>query len=212
MPRLKTALEFAWIKVVVLDRVAGPQDVRVFQPLHGAHQRVLNVERQAGRNAIGVELVCGQTFWLKKNLVTVFVRKTVDLVFHAGAVARTHTFNLAGEHRAAIKAGADDVVSGGVGVGNPARHLLRGPAGPPPETEHRPRVAPASGHPVTRLLGALTEVDGAAVKARRGSGFKARLWQLEFLEPCAQSGGRGIASAASGVIVQANVNLAIEKG
>jgi hypothetical protein len=47
--------------------------------------------------------VRGQAFGLQKDLVAVLVRKAVDLVFHAGAVARAHAFDLAGEHRAAVK-------------------------------------------------------------------------------------------------------------
>jgi hypothetical protein len=77
--------------------------VGVLQAGHAAHQRVLDVKRQAGRNAVGVDLVCRQPLGLQKDLVAVLVGKPVDLVFHTRAIARAHALDLAGEHRAAVK-------------------------------------------------------------------------------------------------------------
>ena len=100
----KAALELARVEIVVLDGVARAQDVRVFQTLHGAHQVVLDVKRQAGGDAVRVVLVGGQSLGFQKYLVAGFVGKAVDLVFNAWAIARPHPFNLSGEHGAAVEA------------------------------------------------------------------------------------------------------------
>ena len=86
---------------------------------------MLNIKRQAGGNAVGIELVGCQPLGFQKNLVAVFVGKAVDFVFYAGAIARPYPFNLAGEHGAAVKAAANNVVCLGIGMRNPARQLLR---------------------------------------------------------------------------------------
>ena len=66
-------------------------------PLHAAHQFVLDVEGQAGGDAVGIELVGGQAFGLQEDLVAFLVGKAVDLVLDAGAVARAHALDLARE-------------------------------------------------------------------------------------------------------------------
>ena len=123
----------------------------VLQANHGAHQLVLNIEGQAGGNAVGVILVGAKPFRLQKNLVAVLASTAVDLVFHAGAIAWADAVNLAGEHRAAVKTGADDLVGALIGVGHPAGHLLGMGDALAHEAEHRHRVALAAGHAVTRL-------------------------------------------------------------
>jgi hypothetical protein len=94
--------------------------MRIFQSDHASHQVKLNIKRQAGADPVGVILVGAQTLGFEKNLVTFLVGKPVDLVFDTGTVAWPNTFNLAGEHRTAIKAAADDVVGALIGVCDPA--------------------------------------------------------------------------------------------
>ena len=184
----------------------------VFQALHAAHQVVLDVERQAGTDAVGVVLVRGQPFGLQKDLVAVLVGKAVDLVFHTGAVARAHAFDLAGEHGAAVKAAADDFVRALVGVRDPARHLLGVHGRMAHEAEHgHGALVHAARHTVTRLFLALAEVNRAAVNARRRAGLQAALGQLQFLETGAERHRRRVPCPASRVIVQAHVDLAIEE-
>ncbi len=57
------------IDVIVLDGVARPGDVGVLKPRNGAYRRQLDVERQAGGNAVGIQLVGGQPLRLHENLV-----------------------------------------------------------------------------------------------------------------------------------------------
>ena len=108
--------------------------------------------------------------------MAVLARKAVDLVFHAGAVARAHALDYASEHGAAIKAAADDVVRALVGVRDPARHLRRVHVGLAHEAENR------HGIEIARLFGAGGKINRAPVQPGRGAGFQAALRQLQFLE------------------------------
>ena len=173
---LEAAFQPARVKEVVFDGVARTKNVGVFQARHAAHQFVLDVKGQAGGNAIGVVLVGRQALGLQKNLVAFFVGKAVDLVFHAGAIARAHALDVAGEHGAAVKAAANDLVGARIGVGDPARHLLRVLLHAAHKAEHRHGRTHAAGHAVARLLQAFAEVDAAAINARRGAGLQAALW------------------------------------
>ena len=203
---LEAAFQLAWVEVVVLDRVAGPQDVGVFQPGHRLHRGQLDVERQRGGNAVGVDLLGRQALGLQEDLVAVLVGEAVHLVFDAGAVARPHALDHASEHRAAVKARADDGVGAGIGVGDPARHLARVLAGLAQKAEHRHRVR------VARLLGELREVDRAAVDARWRAGFQPALRQFQFLQAGRQRYRRRVTGAAGAVVLQADVDAAIQKG
>ena len=185
--------------------------MRLLQPGHGAHQGVLDIERQAGGNAVRVVLVRAQALGLQKNLVAVLVGKAVDLVFHAGTVARPYAFDLAGEHGAAVKAAADDLVRAFIGVGDPARHLLRVHAGSAQKAEHRHPLPHPTGHAVARLFGAAAEVNAAPIDARRRAGLEPALRQLQLLQPCRQADGRRITSASGCVVVQADMDLAVQK-
>jgi hypothetical protein len=188
--------------------------VAIFQAFHRAHQLVLDVERQAGRDAVGVILVRRQAFGLEKNLVTVFVSKAVDLVFHARAITRAHALDLAGEHGAAVKARADDLVRALVGVGDPARHLLWVHVGLAHEAEHRhPALrVHAAGHTIARLLRALGKVDGAAIQTRRCAGFQTPLRQLQFFQARRQADSRGIARTTGRIVLQTHMDFAVEEG
>ena len=190
----------------------------VFQTLHRANQVVLNVKRQTGADTVGVILVGGQAFGFQKDLVTVFVCKAVDLVFHARAIAWADAFDLAGEHGAAIKARTDDVVGALVGVRNPTRHVLRVHGRTAHEAKHRHLAQHTSrrcaggrlvGNTVTWLFGALAEVNGASVDAWWRAGFQTALWELQFFQTRRQTDGRWVARAAARVVVQPNVNLAV---
>ena len=184
----------------------------VFQPGHGANQCILNVERQAGADAVRVILVCRQAFGLQKNLVAFFVGKTIDLVFHTRAITRPHPFDLAGEHGTSVKAAADDVVGALVGMGNPARHLRRVLLGAPHEAEHRHHRAHAASHAITGLLHAFAEVNRPAIQAWRCASFEAALRQFQLFEARTQGHGRRVTGAPGGVVVHADVDLAVQEG
>ena len=135
--RLERRAQAARVEEVVLDRIAGTQDVRLLQPLHRMQRGQLHVEWQRGGNAVRINLVRRQTLGLQKNLVARLVGKSVHLVLDARAVARAAAFDQAGEHRAAVEAAANDLVGAFVGVGDPARQLARVHCRVAEEAEHR---------------------------------------------------------------------------
>ena len=102
--RLERGVQVARIEEVVLDRIAGPRDVRALEALDAAHERLLHVERQAGRNAVRVDLMRIEAFGLDEDLVRCLVGEAHDLVLDRGAIARADALDHAGEHRRAIGA------------------------------------------------------------------------------------------------------------
>jgi hypothetical protein len=62
-------LEAARVVEIVFDGVAGTQDVAVLQAADRAHQRQLDVEGQAGRHAVRVDLVRRQAFRFEEDVV-----------------------------------------------------------------------------------------------------------------------------------------------
>ena len=138
-------LERARIEIVVLDRVAGPQDVRVLAALDRAHERELHVERQRRRDAVRVDLVRREAFGFEEDLVARPLGEAHDLVLDRRTVARTDALDDAGEQRRAIEAAANDLVRALVGVRDPAGDLPRMHRAVADEAEHRRRI-------VARLL------------------------------------------------------------
>ena len=215
----KVALQVTRVEIVVFNRITRAQDVRVLQTGDGAHQGVLDVKWQAGADAVGVDLVGVEALGFEKNLVAVFVGKAVDLVFNARAIAWAHAFDLAGEHGAAVKAAADDVVGCFGGVGDPTRHLAWVHVGAAHEAEHRHRTGghPACGgqigadHAVAGLFLAAAEVNAAPIQSGRRASFQPALGQLELFEPRRQAHRWGVASTATGVVVHAHMDLAVQK-
>jgi hypothetical protein len=67
-------------------------------------------------------------------------------------------------------------------------------------------------HAVTRLLDQPRKVDRATVQARRGARLQPALRQLQFLQPRRQADGRGVTGAAGGVVLQADVDAAVQEG
>ncbi|MNQ87642.1 hypothetical protein D3C85_1028740 [compost metagenome] len=166
----------------------------------------LNVEWQARRYAIRVDLVRVQPFGFQEDLVRFLVGEAMDLVFDGGAVTRADAFDDAAVHRRTIQATTDDVVRTGVRVGNPARKLARVHAGVAHVRKHRNRIQ------IAGLFFQDAVVDRAAVDARGGARLKAPLRKLQFLQALSQGYRRGIAGTAAGIILQTHVNQAIEEG
>ncbi len=198
-------LEAARVVEIVFDGVAGAQDVHVLHAADRADQRQLDVERQAGRHAVRVDLVCRQAFRLEEDVVLVLVGEAVDLVLDRRAVTRADAFDDAGVHRRTVEAAADDVVRALVGFGDPARQLARVLGGIAEEGKDRHRV-------VRMLLFHHREIDGLAVEAGRRAGLEAALRQVQLFQPGGQRIRGRIAHAAAGVVFQPDVDLAVEEG
>ena len=137
--------------------------------------------------------------------MAILAGKAVDLVFDARAVARPYPFDHAGVHRRSVQPGADDVVRALVGVRDPARHLARVHVRTAHEREHRHRIQ------VARLLFQHRKIDRSAINPGRRTGLQAPLWQLQFLQARRQRHRRRVTRAATGVVVQAHVDLAVEE-
>ena len=160
----------------------------------------LDVERQAGRDAVRIELVRAQTLGLEENLVRSPVGETVDLVFDRRTVARTHSFDYARVQGAPIESGADDFVRAGLCMGDPARQLSRVLVGAAEEREHRHRVE------VAGLFLAPREVDGAPVDAWRRAGLQPTLRQLHLAQPLGQRDRRRVAGTAGRIVGTADAD------
>ena len=121
----KRGFQSAGIKVIVFNGITWTQYVRIFESNHGANQVDLHIKRQAGGNAIGIKLVRRQTFRLKKDLVLIFICKTMDFVFDGWAITRAYSFNDPRVHGGTRQSIANDVMCSCVGVSDPAWHLTR---------------------------------------------------------------------------------------
>jgi hypothetical protein len=198
-------IEAARVEVVVLDGVAGPQDVGVLQAGDGVHEVQLHVEGQAGGDAVRVDLVRVRPSGSRKIWWLCLVGEAVDLVLDGGAVARAHSFDDARKHGRAVQPAADDVVRALGGMRDPAGQLLRMLRSISEEGEHRRRV-------VARLHGHHREIDAAAVEARRRAGLQAAGRQLQLAQARGQADAGGIAHAAGLVVVEADVDQAGEEG
>ena len=203
--RFQRGFQAARVKVIVFDGVAGAQDVGVFHALHRLHQGDLHVERQAGGDAVRVELMRRQAFRLEEDLVRFLACEAVDLVFDGRAIAGTHALDHARVHGTTVEAGADDVVRLAIRVRDPARYLAR--------VHGRVAHDGKDGHgiEVARLFLHHGKVNRAAIDARRRARFQAALRQLQFLQAGGQRNGGRVAGAAGRVIIQAHVDLAVEE-
>src|SRR5262249_58253778 len=78
--RLEGRMQVPRIKVVVLDRIAWPYQMRALEPADRVNEFQLHVERQARGNAIGVELLRRKALRLEEDLVAGLRREAVNLV------------------------------------------------------------------------------------------------------------------------------------
>ena len=205
-PCLQIRLQLAGIEVVVFDGVPRPQNVRTLQAHHRPHGSQLHIEGQRRRDTVRINLVRIQPFRLQKNLVTRLVSKPINLVLDARAVARSDAVNQTREHRAAVETALDDLVRSLIGMRDPARQLPWMHQGIAQEAENRHGVG------IPRLLDQPREVNRAPVQPRRRARLQPPLPQLQLFQPCRQAQSRRIAGAPSAVILQPDMDAAVEKG
>ena len=125
-------------------------------------------------------------------------------IFDRWAVARTDPFDHACVHRTAIEVIADHLMRLLIGMGDVAGHLLRMLRRVAHKRENRHRV-------VAILRRQHAEIDGAGVDARRRAGFQTADAQRQFPQTARQRDRRRIACAAAAVVIQADMNLAVEE-
>src|SRR5437868_430275 len=67
----KGGIEPTRIDKFIFDRITGPHDLGALEPGDAAHEVALDVDRQRGGYAVGVDQMVIQPLWLEENLVTV---------------------------------------------------------------------------------------------------------------------------------------------
>ena len=78
---LEAGLEAARIKVVILDRVAWTQDMRLLAALHRVYEGKLDIEGQRGRDAVGIDLRCPEALRFEEDEVALALGEAHDFVF-----------------------------------------------------------------------------------------------------------------------------------
>ena len=76
------------------------------------NKRGLDLARQRGRDAVGIDRVVVQPLGLEENLVPVAFGEPHHLVLDRRAIARADAFDLARIDRRAVEIGADQIVRG----------------------------------------------------------------------------------------------------
>ena len=94
---LEPGVQLPGIEKIVLDGVTGAGNVRVLETADGLNDRQLNIERQAGRNAVWIQFTGIEPLGLDEYLVAVPVREAHHFIFDRGAVTRPHALDRAGE-------------------------------------------------------------------------------------------------------------------
>ncbi len=198
-------LQITWIEEIVLDGVAGPGDMGVFQSGDRAHDLQLHVERQGSGNPVRIELVGIQAFGLDEHLVAGLVGETVDLVLDRRAVARPHAFDHAGIHRRTVEIGEDDLVGPLVGMRDMAIDLARMLFAAAQIRHHRQRR-------VAGLWLEPGEIDTLGIDTRRRPGLQPIDTERQRTQTFGQRVGRRIAGATAGMMVQPDVDHASQEG
>ena len=196
--------ELARVDIVVFDGVTRPDHPRGFEPRDGRQEFVLNVLRQRGRDAVGVDGVVVETFGLEKDLVAVALLEAHHLVLDRGAIARADTLDGARVHRRAGEISLDDGVGRCGRMGDVAGQLRRGdPFGEEGEGPGRV-IAVLDLEPIP--------ANGAAVEAGRGAGLEPAHAQAQSVEPRRQAKGRGLVDAPGRDLALADMDEAAQEG
>jgi hypothetical protein len=167
--------EFGGIDGVVLNGVAGPHHLGVFEAGNRLEDRQLHIDRQRSAHAVDVDLVRVQALGFEEELVREFVGELDDFVFDRGTVARAGRLNLPAVHGRAMHVLANDAVRLFGGKGDVARHL-RVVMGHAPGAK-----AERGGIRIAGLALEARPVDGATIEARGRSGLEAATAQPSFL-------------------------------
>ena len=192
------------IEEVVFDGIARPRDVGVLETANTLDGRQLDIEGQAGRDAVRIELVGVQALGLHEHLVLRAIGEAHHLVFDGRAVPRPDGLDHAGVHRRAVESAADDVVRGRIGMRDVADGLLRMHVRRGQERHHRSRL-------VSGLRVHNTEIHAAPVEARRRPGLQPVDAQRQGPQALGQGIGRCIARASAGAVLEADVDATAEK-
>src|SRR3954464_5574631 len=189
----------ARVEVVVLDGVAWTHEVRILQAANRVHEFKLDVERQAGRDAVRVKLARGKALRLQEDLMAGLAGEAVDLVLDRRAIARTYPLDDTGKHRRAVERAADDFVRALVRVRDPARQLLGVHLALAEEGKYRFRG-------VSWLNVHHGEVHASAIDARWRPRLQATDRKLQLAQPRSERRCRRLPRAPPLMILQSNMD------
>ena len=176
----------------------------MFKPFDAAVEGILHILRQAAGGSLQIHLLGVLPAGLHKNGVTVLARKAHHLVLDGGAVARANALDHAAVERAALDVVQNDPVGLGVGIGDPALHLVvHGCVGQ--EAEGLQLAVRVAG-----LAFQLAEIDAAAVHPGRGAGLEPAQRQTGGLQAVGQGVGGVHPVRAGGVPCITHKNFAAQ--
>jgi hypothetical protein len=84
---------------IILDCIRRTKDLGAFATNDSLDHFDLDFKRQAGREAVDLDFVGGDTLWLEEDLLSFFIRELNNFVLNRRAVARAHAFNDPGVER-----------------------------------------------------------------------------------------------------------------
>ena len=192
------------VHAVVLDGVGRAHDLDVLKAPDAAVKGILHILRQAAGGTLQIHLFGVLAAGFHKNGVAVLARKAHHLVLDGRAVARANTLDHATVERAALDVIQNDPVGLGVGIGDPALHLVvHGGVGQ--EAEGLQLAVRVAG-----LAFQLAEIDAAAVHPGRGAGLEPAQRQTGGLQAVGQGVGGVHPVRAGGVPCITHKNFAAQ--
>src|SRR6185312_2305733 len=203
--RLERRAQIPGIEVVVFDRIPRPCQMGTLEPGDAAHELILNVERQAGGNAIGVDLMRVESLGLHEDLMRRLVGEPKYLVLYRRAVPRPHALDDTGEHRRTVDGPADDLMGPLRRMCNETIYLLWMLFSSPEKRKDRQRM-------IARLPCHGREVERPAVQARRSPGLEPADPQRQLAKPAGEPVRWRVARPAALVVVEAYMDTAAEEG
>ena len=198
-------LELGGGQVVVINRVRRPQHHGLLQARQAAQQLQLDRLRQAGGEALHIDLWGVAPLRLKEDLVAVLVREAHDLVFDRGAVARAFAVDHTAVDGREVQVVANELMGFGGGAGDVAAHLFATHPGSWVKGEE------AIGR-IAGLLHQQIEGDAAAVHPGGGSGLKSVGLEAKLLQRFGEPFSGLFTSAAGSHRLMPHPNAAPKEG
>jgi hypothetical protein len=160
------------VGVIVLNGIAGADDLSFFQSLDRTNHLNLYVHRNAGCQPVWVDFHGFQPHGFQEYLVLIFFWKADDFVLYRRTIPRSDPFNNPGIEGRAVESGAYDFMRLGVCVSYMTGHLLEG------------NFAIAKGERlgwvVSPLFLKLGKLDRSSVQTRAGASLKSSQGKTKF--------------------------------
>ena len=194
------------VYTVVLDGVGRAHDLNVLKALDAAVKRVLHIFRQAAGSALQIHFLGVLPTGLHKDGVALLARKPHHLILNGGTVPGADALDHTAVKGAALDVIQNDLVGGGVGVGDPALHFIvhRRVC---QETERLQLAVRVAG-----LALQLGEINAPPVDTGRGAGLEPPQGQARRFQALGQGVGRVHSVRAGGIPRIPDKNFAAQVG